>query len=124
MAVRSGLQSGELSPAGCVAPLRESLDADNFEGKAHQDRCKGCDSCPKGHLPDGRGGCPTGIIPSYFESHRPVANTCDGSWLNENRHERITTSASTEELSSNPAKNNNGEEKTRPLSSKSLKNTL
>ena len=96
MAVRSGLQSGELSPAGGVAPLRESLDADNFEGKAHQDRREGGDSCPKGHLPDGRGGSPTGVVPGNPSGHRPLARARLGQWMNENR---MKTSVNTGEVS-------------------------
>src|ERR1035441_7834396 len=108
MAVRSGLQSGELSAAGCVAPLRESLDADNFEGKAHQDRRKGCDSCPKGHLPDGRGGGAARVVPDDFGTD----------WAAEigNRDVRMKaehgkTTATTEVVSSPPGENRHWSQK-------------
>ena len=72
------------------------MDADNFEGKAHQDRREGGDSCPQGHLPDGGGGSPTGVVPSYFGSHRPLARARLVQWMNENH---MKTSVITGEVS-------------------------
>jgi hypothetical protein len=52
-------------------------------------------------LPDGRGGCPTGIIPSYFESHRPLKSSNRRPELNENSqiNEKVSSTTSLESKS-------------------------
>ena len=79
-----------------AATLGESLVLDDVAGETDQDRCQGGDSCPKGHLPDGRGGGSTGVIPSYFGSHRPLARARLVQWMNENH---MKTSVTTGEVS-------------------------
>jgi hypothetical protein len=122
-AVCSGLQSGELFAASCLAAFGESLDADDLAGKADQDRSQGGDPCPKSDLPDGGGGGSTGTFPIHFEGYRPAKRACSGTWLNENSPRGEKTD-STEEVSSNPMKNTVEKLKGRHSSSNPLKKTL
>jgi hypothetical protein len=87
--------------ASCLAAFGKSLDADDLEGKAHQDRSQGGDPCPQSDLPDGGGGGPTGFVPIDPPSHRPLASARLGQWMNENR---MKTSTNTGEVSLPSAK--------------------
>src|SRR5271167_483027 len=64
-AICAGVQSGQLSASGRVAPSGAALDADDVAGETHQDRSEGGAPCAAGDLSDGRGGNPTGIVPDY-----------------------------------------------------------
>src|SRR5208283_5433932 len=61
----AGVQSGQLSAAGRVAPSGAALDADDVAGETDQDRREGGAPFAAGDLSDGRGGNPTGIVPDY-----------------------------------------------------------
>src|SRR5208282_5165390 len=64
-AICAGVQSGQLSASGRVAPSGAALDADDVAGETHQDRREGGAPFAAGDLSDGRGGNPTGIVPDY-----------------------------------------------------------
>src|SRR5271155_4359610 len=64
-AICAGVQSGQLSASGRVAPSGAALDADDVAGETDQDRSEGGAPFAAGDLPDGGGGNPTGIVPNY-----------------------------------------------------------
>src|SRR5271170_7404817 len=64
-AICAGVQSGQLSASGRVAPSGAALDADDVAGETDQDRREGGAPFAAGDLPDGGGGNPTGIVPDY-----------------------------------------------------------
>src|ERR1039457_455754 len=63
--VRAGLQPGQLSAAGGIAPSSASLDIDDVAGETDQDRGEGCAPFPQDSLPDGGGGGPARVVPGY-----------------------------------------------------------
>jgi len=56
---------------------------------------------PAGHLPDGRGGGSTGVVPIHPQSHRPLARARLVQWMNE---KRMKKSPNTDDLSLRSAK--------------------
>src|ERR1700678_3169234 len=63
--VRAGLQSGQFSAAGGIAPVSASLDVDDVAGETDQDRGEGRAPFPADHLPDGGGGGPARGVPIH-----------------------------------------------------------
>ncbi len=82
-AICVGVQPGQLSASGRIAPSGAALDADDVAGETDQDRSEGGAPCAAGDLPNGGGGNPTGIVPNYSGKDwvAEITHTVDGLML-------------------------------------------